>query len=232
MLGIAIVIVFVFAMSVFAQQPAGRGGAANAEALAWPSVLFHEEWRQPSYTGQLTDEKRRVTQEAVTNPALELKLYGADSKSIEVYNHENRFDLWSGMATSPTAITVRMRDSYMDLTGTARLRTIVRTQALHTLYPVVKLADGAMLASSQGVYTDGAYVQVEAVFGGGVRWFKLDSAKVVTTLEVKNPDLSKVDEIGWVDLAPGGGHGNAGWYNVSTFEVLGKAIPRLAATSN
>jgi hypothetical protein len=200
--------------------------------MPWPSSLFREVWKQPSYTGDLTDEKRRVTQEAVTNPALELKVYGQDSRNIEVYNHETRFDLWSGMTTSPTAITVRMRNSYMDLTGNARLRSIVRTQALHTLHPVVKLADGTMLAGSPSIYTDGAYLQVETVLGGGTRWYKLDPDRVVTTVEVKNPDLTKVDEVGWVDLAPGGGHGNAGWYNVSTFEVLGTAVPRTGTNSN
>jgi hypothetical protein len=41
--------------------------------------------------------------------------------------------------------------------------------------------------------------------------------------------LSKVDEIGFVDLMPGGGHGNAGWVNVSAIELYAKPIPRGAA---
>ena len=32
----------------------------------------------------------------------------------------------------------------------------------------------------------------------------------MTTVEVKNPDLSRVDEIGFVDLMPGGGKGCCG----------------------
>ena len=32
--------------------------------------------------------------------------------------------------------------------------------------------------------------------------------------------------LGWTDLAPSGGHGNAGWHNVSTLELYAKAVPR------
>jgi hypothetical protein len=61
---------------------------------------------------------------------------------------------------------------------------------------------------------------------GGMRWFKLDPMKVVVTSEVKNPDLSKIDEVGLVTLAPGGGHGIAGSANFSTVELFAKAVPR------
>ena len=45
-------------------------------------------------------------------------------------------------------------------------------------------------------------------------------------LEVTNPDLSKVDEVGLASLAPGGGHGIAGSANFSTVELFAKAVPR------
>ena len=45
-------------------------------------------------------------------------------------------------------------------------------------------------------------------------------------LEVKNPDLSKVDEVGLTSLAPGGGHGIAGSANFSTVELFAKGVPR------
>ena len=45
-------------------------------------------------------------------------------------------------------------------------------------------------------------------------------------VEVRNPDLSKVDEIGWVDLGRGGGRGAAGWANTPTIELYAKAVPR------
>jgi hypothetical protein len=225
----------VLASSAFAQQPpAGRGAApqgqaggrgGNAEPATRPALLFKEEWKQPPYTGTLNDENRRATEDAVTNPRLELKLYGPDAKNVGVYNHEGRFDLWSGVVTSPVAITVRDRGNYVDLTGLARLRAIVRTMSLHALYPVVKLADGTYLAGSRGLNTEGDFLQAEVAFGG-MRWFKLDPQKVVTTVEVKNPDLAKVDEIGFVDLSPGGGHGVSGAFNLSALELYAKPVPR------
>ena len=206
-----------------AQGPAGRG--ASAEPAARPALLFKEEWKQPPYSGALNDETRRANENAVTNPKIELKLYGPDARNLGVYSHEGRFDLWNGVVTSPIAITLRDRTSYADLTGLARLRAIVRTMSLHVLYPVVKLADGTYLAGSRGLDTEGDFLQTEVAFGN-MRWFTLDPQKVVTTVEVKNPDLTKVDEIGVADLSPGGGHGVSGAFNLSTIELYAKPVPR------
>jgi hypothetical protein len=208
------------------QAPAGRGGGAAAEASAGrPPLLYKEEWKQPPYTGTLNDDNRRVTQEAIAHPRLELKIYGSDARQIGVYNHENRFDLWTGMATSPVAIMLRDTENFVDLTGLARLRAIVRTQALHTLHPIVKLADGTLIAGSRTIDTEGDFLSAEVAFSG-MRWFKVDPVKVVTTVEVKDPNLGRVDEVGLVDLMPSGGHGNAGWANVSTFELYAKGLSR------
>jgi len=222
-----------WSVGVVAQQaPAGRGGAApaQAEAATRPALLFKEEWKQPPYTGTLNDENRRVTQDAVTSARLELKIYGTASKEIGVYNHEGRFDLWTGMATSPVAIMLRDKANFIDLTGLARMRAIVRTQALHSLHPIVKLADGTMIAGTRAINTEGDFVSAEVSFTG-MKWFKVDPTKVTTTVEVKDPNLGRVDELGFVDLAPSGGHGNAGWANVSTFEVYAKPVPRGAGGS-
>ena len=204
---------------------AQRGAQPPAEPAARPALLFKEEWKQPPYTGQLNDENRRVTPAALTNANLELKLYGAQVKEVGVYNHEGRFDLWSGMSDSPVGVLLRDKANALDLTGLARVRAIVRTSNLHVLHPVVKLADGTMAAGSQRIDTNGEFLSVEVAFGNQ-RWYKLDPVKLVTTTEVKMPDLSKVDEVGFVDLMPSGGHGSAGWVNISTFEVYAKPVRR------
>ena len=51
-------------------------------------------------------------------------------------------------------------------------------------------------------------------------------ALVTTGNIVDKPDLSKVDEIGFVDLMPGSGHGPGGWSDVAQIEVYGNAVPR------
>jgi hypothetical protein len=202
-------------LSVVAQEP----------AAVRPPLLFREAWTQPPYTGKLNDENRRLTQAAVTNANLEIKLYGSDAHDIGVYVHEGRHDLWNGIVTSPVAVTLRDKNNYIDLTGLARLRWITRTWGLHVVHPVVKLANGTLLAGSHADSTNGEYLQSEIAFGG-LRWFALDPQKVVTGNEVQHPDLSRVDEIGYVDLMPGGGHGWAGWVNVSEIELYAKAVPR------
>jgi len=197
-----------------APAPAGR-----------PPLLFKEDWELPPHQGAGTDENLRFTPAVVTNPNLEARLYGTNSSVIRAAEHEGRFDLWTGLASSPVAVTLRDKRNYVDLTGLARLRWMVRTSSIHTLYPVVKLADGTFLAGNRGVSTDGEFLQVEISFGN-MKWFKLDPAKVVVTSEVKNPDLSKVDEVGLVTLAPGGGHGVAGSANLSTVELFAKPVAR------
>ena len=190
-----------------------------------PPFLFREDWRLPKHEGAATDENTRFTPEVVTNERLEAKLYGTGSAPVRAAEHEGGIDLRTGLATSPVALTLRDRRNYLDLTGLARLRWIVRTNAIHTLYPVVKLKDGTLAVGSRGISTDGEFVQVEIAFSG-MKWYTLDPQKIVVMLELRNPDLSKVDEVGLASLAPGGGHGIAGSANFSTLELFAKAVPR------
>jgi hypothetical protein len=216
----------------FAQQaPAGRGRGAAAEAATRPPLLFKEDWKLPPHQGPATDENMRLTPAVVTNGSIvandrvALTLYGESASFIRAAEHEGRLDLWTGLATTPTAVTLKDKRNYVDLTGLARLRWIVRTTSIQIMYPLVKLADGILIAGNRGITTDGEFVQVEVVFGG-MRWFKVDPMKVVATTEVKTPDFSKVDEVGMAFLAPNGGHGVAASANLSTVELYAKAIPR------
>ena len=219
--------------NALAQSSALTPGFLEHPAVT-PPLMFREVWQQPPHTGPLTDENRRITQQAVTNPDLELRLYGTDARNIQVTEHNGIPDLWTGFTTSPVALTLRHKNAYLDLTGLTRMRWRTRTENLHVLHPVVKLADGTLLVGSQTFSSpqrammgsnafSGNFVVSEVTFDDQ-RWFQLDPVKVVTMKEVGNPDLSRVDEIGFVDLMPGGGHGFAGCSNVSWIEVY--ATPR------
>ena len=190
-----------------------------------PPLLFKEEWRLPKHAGAATDENTRFSPDVVTNERIEARVYGPGSTPVRAAEHEGRVDLWNGLATSPVAVTLRDKRSFVDLTGLARLRWIVRTNAIHTLYPVVKFADGSFAVGNRGITTDGDFLAVEIAFTG-MKWFKLDPQRIVVMTEVNSPDLSKVDEVGVASLAPGGGHGIAGSFNLSTVELFAKAIPR------
>jgi len=212
--------------AVASQTPATPAPGTQKPGMnARPPLLFSEPWRLPPYTGEQTDENMRFTPAVVTNPRIEVTLYGQDAKAIRAAVHEERIDLWNGMATSPVAITLRDRRTAVDLTDAARLRWIVRTNAIHLLHPVVKLADGRLLVGDRGITTHGEFLTVEIAFSG-MRWYALDPMKVVVLTEVTNPDLRKVDEVGLAMLSPGGGHGIAGSANLSTVELFAHPVPR------
>jgi hypothetical protein len=190
-----------------------------------PPLLLSETWRLPQVTGEQTDENMRFVPAVVTNPNLEVKLYGADAKVVRAAVHEERIDLWNGMTTSPVAVTLRDRRNFVDLTDPARLRWILRTNAIHTLNPVVRLADGRLIVGDRTITTDGEFLAVEIAFTR-MRWYGLDPAKVIVLTEVFNPDLAKVDEVGVAMLLPGGGHGIAGSANLSNVELFAYPVKR------
>lgn len=223
---------------IVAQQAPQKGETAKAARQpepVRPSLLFREEWKEPqaSTLGHATpelmkieDDSRRLTQDAVTNPNLALKVYGAASQDVGVYRHEGRVDVWTGLAASPVAVTLRDKNNYFDLSGLARLRWMIRTSGLHVVHPVVKLADGTMLAGSHTDSTEGEFLLSEVAFNNQ-HWFRMDPEKVVTMIEFNNPDLTRVDEIGFVDLMPSAGHhATGGWSNVGAIELYAKARAR------
>ena len=223
---LAITCLMAGALAAAAQtKPTPAPGTQKPGMAPRPPLLFSETWKLPPYTGEQTDENMRVTPAVVTNPKLEVKLYGADSKVIRAAVHEERFDLWNGMTSSPTAVTLRDRTNYLNLTDPARLRWILRTNAIHFLNPVVKLADGRLIVGDRGITTHGEFLSVEIAFTG-MRWYGLDPAKVIVLTEVLNPDLRRVDEVGVAMLAPGGGHGIAGSANLSNVELFAYSTPR------
>ena len=100
--------------------------------------------------------------------------------------------------------------------------------------PLIRLADGRYLV---GDHTDGwteAYVWYVSEFSiASVRWRLFDPQKVITTVAPGgdgkgwvNADLSKIDEVGFVDLMPGSSHGNGGFSDVAWIEVTGRPVPR------
>ena len=201
-------------------------GSAFAQGRAVrPPLFFHEEWKQTPAGGE-----HPVTPEGLANPNLELKLYGTSSKEVQLTgsakDENNPIHLWTGLCSTPCAVALRDKSNFADLTGLARIRWVTKMSGFHQVRPIVKLADGTWLV---GDHTDGSVAdwQVSEFNLSEVRWLKLDIEKVLTKGNVvEKPDLSKVDEIGFVDLLPGSGHGAGGWVDVATIEVYGKPVKR------
>jgi hypothetical protein len=220
------------ACSLEAQQsapPAPQGGRGAAPRVTRPALFFSEEWKQTP-----ANDEHPVTQQSVANPALELKLYGSMAKEIQLTgaagNENNPIHVWTGMCATPCALAFRHKTNYADLTGLARVRWNTKTSGFHQIRPIVKLADGTWLVGDR---TDGATRDwlITEFNVADVHWLKLDIDRVVTTGNiVERPDLSKVDEIGFVDLMPGSGHGAGGWSDVAQVDVFAASVARTAST--
>ena len=209
------------AAAIFAQQGAPKGGPPQR-----PPLFFKEEWKQTSAGG----EHAVNPAEAVSDPNLELKLYGPTSKEFlltgKAGDEGNPIHLWTGMCTSPCAASLKNKEAYADLSGLAHMRWVTKMSGFHQVRPIVKLADGTWLVGDHADGSTADWHDNEFSFSE-VHWMHLNIDKVVTTgTMVNNPDLSKVDEIGFVDLMPSSGHGPGGWSDVGKIEVYAKAVKR------
>jgi hypothetical protein len=194
-----------------AQAPAAGGAPPRATR---PPLFLKEDWKQIPGGGE-----HPVTPESVTAANVEMKLYGAAGKEIQLTGNDgdenNPTHVWTGLCTSPCGVTLRDKARLVDLSGLARIKWNVKTSGFHEIRPVVKLADGTWLV---GDHTDASTLDwlVSEFSVATVRWLKLDPER----------DLTKVDEIGFVDLTPASGHGPGGWSDVAQIEIYGKAVNR------
>lgn len=204
----------VFATLVQAQAPANRPAPEPV-----PPLLFREEWKPTP-----TPAAVLLSQDMVANPDLLVTVYGPVAPDLNAANGEPH--IWTGMCTPACGVTLKLKDSYIDLSGKAHITWKSRTSGFHQIRPMVKLADGRTLVGNFADENDYEYRLVD-FFLANVRWMVLDTATLTTkgTL-LPTVDLSKVDEVGFVDLTPGSGHGFGGYSALGFVEVYGKAVPR------
>jgi hypothetical protein len=234
-----------FAQQAPREQGAAAGGEARQRATVAPLFLKVEWIRPPSQN----DTKIRYTpvQENVNDPNVEIKYYGKAARQILTTGAPGSdvtpYGVWTGTAEGPFAITFKQKDNYVDLTGLANIRWFTKTSGFHVVRPVVKLANGTLMVGDLAFSSVPKRTLSEFSLTN-VRWIKLDPDRVVTVnsgpaaansnneIWAPNPDLSKVDEVGFADLLPGSGHGTGGYIELGSIEVYGKSVPRNAATSS
>ena len=221
-------------MSAGQAPPAGRQGTGAQPAAAprpaparRPGLFFKEEWKQNE-----KGDEHPVTQQSIGNPDLELKLYGGSAKEIQLTgradDENNPIHVWTGLCTTPCAVAFRHKASMADLSGLARIRWNTKMSGFHKVHPIVKLSDGTWLIGDRADGTPTDWI-VSEFNVSDLKWLRLDITRVVTTGNyVTGPDLTKVDEIGFADLAPGSGHGPGGWADVAQVEVYARAVGRAA----
>jgi hypothetical protein len=211
-------ILLVSAAGALAQAPAGgRGGRGGPPPP--PPLFFKETWKEAP--GNVP-----VTQDYVTNPDLQLNIYGSGKEDFGVTSEGNVPHIWTGLCASSCVLTLSHKGSFVDLTGKAKIRWYTKTSGFHEVRPVLKLADGTWLIGDHVDAYTFDYHESE-FYLAEVRWLKLDMPKVQTkgTL-LDKVDLSKVDAVGFADLTPGSGHGSGGYSDVAWIEVYGKPVKR------
>lgn len=166
-----------------------------------PGLFFREDWKEiPAATP--------VTQQHVSNTDLLMKLYGPGADSIKKSHHEAPADdpyyIWSGLCTGNWAVTLKHKKMYADLTGYAKVIWRSKQSGLRCLHLLVKLSDGSWLVSTQGDCQSKDWRITEFNIQD-LNWYSLNIKSITEIKPVSNPDLSKVEEIGFTDLMPGGG---------------------------
>jgi len=202
--------------------PRGRGESARPTR---PPLFFKEVWKQTPEGGE-----HPVTRDAVATANLELKIYGAAAKDVlmsgSAQDEGNPTHLWTGMCATPCGATLRDSANAVDLSGLARIRWNTKVSGLHQVRPLLKLADGTLIV---GDHADGSTADwhVTEFSLSEVRWLRLDADKIVTKGNwLDKPDLTKVEEVGFVDLMPSSGHGPGGWSDIAAIEVFGRPVKR------
>jgi hypothetical protein len=183
-----------------------------------PGLFFREDWKQ-------TPAETPVTQAHVANPALILTLHGPGKAGIKKSHHDQPADdpyyIWSGTAPANWAVSLRHKDSAVDLTGQAKIRWRSKQAGFRQLRIVLKLGNGTWLVSD--TYDPASADWREREFNmADIRWRKLDIATMIEGEWRERPDLSSVEEIGFTDLMPGGE--SAACSRLDWIEVYGKPV--------
>lgn len=177
------------------------GGPARAEQQPRPGLFFREDWKESAAATP-------VTQEHVANPDLLLTRHGPAQARIKKSHHDAPADdpyyVWSGDADGNWAVSLRHRSACVDLTGQARIRWRAKQSGFRRLGIVLKTADGAWLVSDQAD-DESLDWRVREFNLADVRWRTLDIERVTEGGWAKAADLRHVVEVGFSDLARGGG---------------------------
>ena len=204
-------------------------GLALSWALLWtalargqtrPELFFREDWAE-------TPPATPVTQEHVVDAHLALSLHGPGRAAIKKSHHERPADdpyyVWSGDCPANWAVSLRHRESDVDLTGLAKIRWRSKQSGFRQLRIVAKLAGGQWLVSD--VFDGPSADWGEREFNlADIRWRTLDIENIVERGWVVDPDLSRVEEIGFTDLMAGGGTPASS--RLDWVEVYGRAVKR------
>jgi hypothetical protein len=120
-------------------------------------------------------------------------------------------------------VTLKNTKSYVDLSSYGKIVWRSKQAGLRCLHPVVKLADGTWLVGAQSDCSSKDWRMKEFNIAD-IIWYSLDIKTITEIRPVENPDLSRVDEIGFTDLMQGGASDACS--RLDWIEVYGKPVRR------
>ena len=185
-----------------------------------PSLFFRENWKEiPAATP--------ITQEHVANENLLLNLHGPGQDNIKKSHHDKPVDdpfyVWSGQCTGNWAVSLRHKNYFVDLSGLAKIVWRSKQAGLRRLYIILKLADGSWIIGDQYDGPSSDWCIREFIIKD-IKWHKFNIKTITEGNPVNDPDLTKVDEIGFTDLMRGGS--SPACSRLDWIEVYGKTVNR------
>jgi hypothetical protein len=192
---------------------------AAAASAAAAQIFFREDWKE-------TPAELPVTQDHVANPDLLLQLYGPGLHGIKKSNHppipNDPYYIWSGACPGNWAVTLKHKTRDVDLSGPAVIRWRSKQSGFRQLRIILKTNKGDWFVSDAfDGPSDDWHVREFPL--ASVRWHTLDISRVAEG-KPATPDLSRVQEIGFSDLMPGGMSDASS--RLDWIEVSGTAVPR------
>jgi hypothetical protein len=208
-------------------QGAGRGGFGSVEIAP---LIFEEHWTRAPMT-------QPMNQSNLGNQDLTLHLYG--DQQVRKATHPTEDYTYSGETKTNWALTVSDPKNYWDLSGSGKMMLRTRNTGYRFTHIVIKSADGKYYASEEGSGESSSWMNVEYILSD-LHWRSLLMTDTPTNASnVRQPDpklvpiipqgkatpnLTKVEEVGFSDLMPGG------WIpattRVNAFALYGKKVPR------
>jgi len=163
-------------------------------------LLFREDWKE-------SPPALPVDQSHVSNEDLVLSLHGPGMYGVKKSHHDwienDPYYVWSGPCPGSWAVSLRHQTRRLDLSGNARIRWRSKQSGFRELRLILKLSDGTWIVSdgSDGFSPDWRVFEMDL---SRLRWRKLDILRVTEADWVESADLTKVEEVGFTDLMPGG----------------------------